>query len=267
MRCEDCEDLYCALCFAAQHRAGSRREHVTTALAVASVTPASTPIEAGAAVPTTHEAQDLDAATPMDISNDSQPQTATAAVDGESESSGGALDEPVGTKDVAIEESSTSASDSDEDEEMDTDREEDTALLRDASHIPMRLTDEERSLFNLLDASLNVSEYTDKVDVLSYRSPVKRVIHELNEIFSVLSGMMIANDFRKGRRLVQDRKFEENEEFFRQVFEIGRRYKIMNPGEWLWHWIRSTAASSNIWMCRRANAQQLWKDGLPAAGR
>lgn len=128
------------------------------------------------------------------------------------------------------EEGDSQEEDADDDDELMREIEEaPSALMKDAAYIPLRLNEEERALFNLLDAALNVSEYTDKVDVLSYRSPVNRVIHELNEAFGVLSGLMIANDFRQGRRLVQDKQFKDNEEFFRQVFEIGRRYKIMNP--------------------------------------
>lgn len=215
VRCEDCEDPYCALCFAAQHHAGSRLKHKKSALVAAT--------EASASAPTASECNGGDRA--VDASAITVDVPAPVAI-GETTAKGEAVTE----KPAVAAESSTSASESDEDEDLELAPDEESALMREAAYVPMRLTEDERSLFNLLDASLNVSEYTDKVDVLSYRSPVKRVIHELNEIFSILSGMMIANDFRKGRRLVQSKKFEDNEEFFRQVFEIGRRYKIMNPG-------------------------------------
>ncbi|GLE11736.1 hypothetical protein PINS_up024329 [Pythium insidiosum] len=105
-----------------------------------------------------------------------------------------------------------------------------SALRKDAAYIPLRLTEDERALFTLLDASLNVSEYTDKVDCC-------RTAHQSSASSGAEGGlqhafgMMVATDFRKGKRLVLNTKFEENEEFFRRVFEIGRRYKIMNPGE------------------------------------
>jgi hypothetical protein len=39
----------------------------------------------------------------------------------------------------------------------------------------------------------------------------------------------VANDYRLGQQLFADKTFEDNEEFFQKIFEIGRRHKIMNP--------------------------------------
>ena len=36
-------------------------------------------------------------------------------------------------------------------------------------------------------------------------------------------------DYRRGQELVKNRDFKANETFFKDVFEVGRRYKIMNP--------------------------------------
>ncbi len=36
-----------------------------------------------------------------------------------------------------------------------------------------------------------------------------------------------------GKELVKEHNFKENAKFFQKVFEIGRRYKIMNPGKFL----------------------------------
>ncbi|GMF36553.1 unnamed protein product [Phytophthora fragariaefolia] len=211
LRCEDCADVYCPLCFDAQHRAGSRLRHAKTALPGASPSsgdssaPPPAPAPPRAESPAPAAAADEAPVAPPSPVKPAQPADAPVTSDSEEEA------------------------DDDDDELMREIEDAPSALMKDAAFIPLRLDEDERALFNLLDAALNVSEYTDKVDVLSYRSPVKRVIHELNETFGVLSGLMIANDFRQGRRLVQDKQFKDNEDFFRQVFEIGRRYKIMNP--------------------------------------
>lgn len=224
VRCADCDDLYCVLCFDAQHRAGSRLQHSKTLLHASSanaqtlaslqsaVSPPPAPVAASVAV----VAMSGEEALVSSAESDAHPPAAAGVTPAAANE-----DDDDATTDAAKSES--------DDEDMPL-IDDESALMRDAAFIPMRLNDDERSLFNLLDASLNVSEYTDKVDVLSYRSQAKRVIQELHETFSIVSGMLVANDFRKGKRLVQDRKFDENEDFFRQVFEIGRRYKIMNPG-------------------------------------
>ena len=100
-----------------------------------------------------------------------------------------------------------------------------------ASVIPMRLTDEERSLLHVLEGALQISEYTDKVDVINWRLNKSDMIQrQLEDLFAVLSGLMVAaNSGRAGRELVHDREFRDNAAFFQRIFEIGRRFKCMNP--------------------------------------
>jgi len=96
-----------------------------------------------------------------------------------------------------------------------------------SKHIPIRLSHEERKYLQLLESALNVSEYTDKVDIFSYTSKSKRIYEQLNEICSILSGLVVASDYNVGNNLLKNKGFHENEEFFRKVFEIGRRHKIV----------------------------------------
>ncbi|KAF9362043.1 hypothetical protein BGX34_006770 [Mortierella sp. NVP85] len=102
-------------------------------------------------------------------------------------------------------------------------------ILERSKYIPMRLDLTERKLLRLLEAALNVSEYTDKVDILSYTSKAKRIIHQIKDLCAIISGLVLANDYRLGQQLFADKTFEDNEEFFQKIFEIGRRHKIMNP--------------------------------------
>eukprot|EP00887_Chlorella_sp_A99_P003240 scaffold9.g3240.t1 len=98
-----------------------------------------------------------------------------------------------------------------------------------AKYIPLRLTMEERRLLRLLEAALSVSEYTDKVDVLSWRSKTARVHAQIKDICAILCGLTVAQDFRRGQALIAERDFADLATFFQDCFEVGRRHKIMNP--------------------------------------
>jgi len=105
--------------------------------------------------------------------------------------------------------------------------------------VPLRLTAEERDLFNVLEGVLGTSEYTDKVDVafddygwrtsgmkkdqiiksvhyFLFHPHFSTLIQELNEIFSLISGLYLASNFQAGRRIVEN-SFEKNVEFFQKV--------------------------------------------------
>eukprot|EP01132_Coremiostelium_polycephalum_P007854 gene7854-9671_t len=105
-------------------------------------------------------------------------------------------------------------------------------FLHRSQFIPIRLSLRERSELRLLEAALHVSEYTDKIDIIhTSGSKLKRINEQLRLICAILSGLLVANDFKKGQKLVESKDFVENEEFFARVFEIGRRHKIMNPAK------------------------------------
>ena len=113
-----------------------------------------------------------------------------------------------------------------------------------AKYIPIRLSLNERKLLRLLEAALTVSEYTDRIDILSYVNKGKRIVAQIKEFCSILSGLVLAADYKglsvsshicskpsllAGQDLFEDRAFEDNAEFYQKVFELGRRHKIMNP--------------------------------------
>lgn len=71
---------------------------------------------------------------------------------------------------------------------------------------------------------------TDKVDTIGFGlSKPKRIVQQIRELCAILSGLVLATDYKQGQELFQDRDFEGNEMFFQRLFELGRRYKIMNP--------------------------------------
>jgi hypothetical protein len=80
-----------------------------------------------------------------------------------------------------------------------------------------------------VEAALNVSEYTDKVDVAVYRDKSKRMAEQLKSVFSIICGLMVAEDYKAGEALMQQKEHDGAEEFFKTAFEIARRYKVLNP--------------------------------------
>jgi hypothetical protein len=64
-------------------------------------------------------------------------------------------------------------------------------FLERSKYIPLRLTLEERKYLRLLEAALNVSEYTDKIDVIVYSSKTKRMVAQIRELCAIMSGYVI----------------------------------------------------------------------------
>ncbi|KAF8338546.1 hypothetical protein F5887DRAFT_982716 [Amanita rubescens] len=217
--CETCsEDVYCEVCFAAQHRKGSRKLHTTRPVVVGK------PEKKGgdsSGAPTTSDDAD--------------------AMDVEMEKDG---DEKKG-EEVDAEE------DSDEDWERVTPAAASTTssvelslpgalpvvgssvgdwFFERSKYIPMRLTFGERKYLRLLEAALTVSEYTDKIDTIGFGlSKAKRIVQQIRELCAIMSGLLLSADYKQGQELFQHRDFQANADFYQTVFELGRRHKIMNP--------------------------------------
>jgi hypothetical protein len=103
-------------------------------------------------------------------------------------------------------------------------------FLERSKFIPLRLTMNERKFLRLLEAALQVSEYTDKIDTLSFgSSKTKRIVSQIRELCTILSGLVFSVDYKQGQELFADRDFESNSDFYQRIFELGRRHKIMNP--------------------------------------
>ena len=92
----------------------------------------------------------------------------------------------------------------------------------------MRLNQKERVYLELLQGALDTSEYTDRVDVVSYYRKDNTIKKEIEELLSIISGLMLASNFRLGENLIAGNSLADNETFFQNVFEVGRRYKISN---------------------------------------
>ena len=106
-----------------------------------------------------------------------------------------------------------------------------STIAKRADAIPLRLTPTERSVLRVLDGALMVSEYTDAVDVLSsWRSSrASRIQAQVTDTLAAISGMIVAALHKTGKELVLSRSPDEKGWFYAKCFEIGRRYKMMNP--------------------------------------
>ncbi|KAI0340746.1 hypothetical protein BDW22DRAFT_1397671 [Trametopsis cervina] len=201
LHCETCSDNYCDVCFAAQHRKGSRKGHVTKPFA-------GLPTEKTA--PAATESQSTgNGNTKMDVDD--------AEFDSDDE-----LEEIVSSRPtenmMALEAQPGNGSSVGE------------WFIERSKFIPVRLTLGERKYLRLLEAALNVSEYTDKIDTIGFQlSKAKRIVHQIRELCAILGGLVLSADYKQGQELFSDRDFAANEEFYQQVFELGRRHKIMNP--------------------------------------
>lgn len=98
----------------------------------------------------------------------------------------------------------------------------------------MRLTTAERTMLKVLENALEVSEYTDVVDVTfshNHKTKMSRILESLVDILSISSGLLLATNLVKGEGMIKGRNLNDNVELFRKLFEIGRRFKIMNPAK------------------------------------
>ncbi|KAG8759447.1 hypothetical protein FRC14_005927 [Serendipita sp. 396] len=185
--CKECSDQFCAVCFAAQHRKGTRKGHYTTPLVTAEP-----------------KSQTKKAPNGVESQKDEE------MTDGDSD------DEEVREDEAPV----TTSLDNKAKEQY----------VHRSKFIPLRLTYGERKYLRLLEAALTVSEYTDKIDVYVFnKSRAKRIVAQIREICSIISGLLVAADYKTGQELFESRDFSANADFYRRIFELGRRHKIMNP--------------------------------------
>lgn len=195
MICNDCEENFCVVCFEMLHRGGKRRGHEY--------------VKVGEDAH--NESHGSNGAKSESLPENEEDQRKLI------ESLNG-----VKEKDEVKIQSTTLGTNSIDDKLL-------AILNKNAYFVPMRLTPDERHLLRLLEAALQVSEYTDRVDILSYKSKAKRIVEQLKEVCSVLSGLVVASDMKIGKKLLEMKNFSDNAKWFQDIFEVGRRYKIMNP--------------------------------------
>ncbi|KAG6335288.1 hypothetical protein ID866_3792 [Astraeus odoratus] len=208
LRCNECQDDYCEVCYAAQHRKGMRKKH------------AAKPIIAKPPKP--HPPSRNEESVPADDERCKNEEADSSDVD-MTDDSDAELDEigarlPAAPMIEGLGAQPTIGSKVGE------------WFVERAKYIPLRLSLGERKYLRLLDAALQVSEYTDKIDTIGFGlSKAKRIVLQIRELCAILSGLVLSADYKLGQSLFTDRDFQRNEEFYQDIFELGRRHKIMNP--------------------------------------
>lgn len=56
----------------------------------------------------------------------------------------------------------------------------------------------------------------------------RRIVHQIKELCSILSGLLLAADYKIGQKLFQDRDFEENAGFFQDMYRLILIMKDLN---------------------------------------
>ncbi|CAD7946561.1 unnamed protein product [Amoebophrya sp. A120] len=162
-------------------------------------------------------------------------------------------------------------------------------LVKTTKHAPLRMTEAERQVWKILEAALQVSEYTDKIDVLAIRgNKTDTIVEEILELCNGIAGMIVANSYDRAvkqfRLLENDDEMangntrvngrgigarkqrqhnhghDQNEKLFQRVFELGRRAKILNPSQ-----MRSTYGKM-MWVLMDAKQTGNWLGFDPVRG-
>ena len=102
-------------------------------------------------------------------------------------------------------------------------------VLERSKFIPLRLSLGERKMLRLVEATMACADYTTMVDNHAFKSKARRTHAQLKAITAILRGMVSACDYAAGQKLNNEGNYGDYQDFFRSMFEIARRHKIMNP--------------------------------------
>ena len=211
--CEQCQDDFCKVCFESLHRRGKRQKHTFTLTNA----PPSQDVGRGQEVDDSSSGPmnvDLSISNELKVSPEQEDKAGASIVKSFAYEASYREDlEGLSGKKLSVEEQ----------------RMRGEWLIERCKFYPIRLTLHERKYMRLVENALNVSEYTDHVDILSWKSKTGRIQAQLKELCAILCGLVIACDYNEGQKLLSEKNYEDNQEFFQKIFEITRRHKIRNP--------------------------------------
>ena len=197
-KCTECDERFCEMCFSMLHRTGNRRMHHQELLGEAATTSSNVNLSEGLDLQKNATSKpfftsiksknnigtpgELSAASSVvSLSGTNTPLPESEAVDVLIDNGG------------IIQTGNVSFGD---------------WIMERTRYIPIRLSQTERKQLRLyvllnalrfddlrmirLEATLNVSEYTDKIDIMHYSNKSKRIVSQIREICAILSGLVVA---------------------------------------------------------------------------
>lgn len=96
-------------------------------------------------------------------------------------------------------------------------------------YVPLRLEYKERTRLRLVHAIMRSSDYANVVDGREFKTETKRLHSLMKCVGATLVGIATSYKYDLAQQLVEDRAFSKYKATFTRVFEVGRRYKVMNP--------------------------------------
>jgi hypothetical protein len=73
-----------------------------------------------------------------------------------------------------------------------------------------------------------------QVDVLAWRSKTSRVHAQIKDFCAILSGLVVAQDYKRGQQLVADKDFDQNADFFQVCHSVAVFLGGGDPGRQTW---------------------------------
>jgi len=98
-----------------------------------------------------------------------------------------------------------------------------------ARFIPLRLLYEERPHLRRTEAMLRSCDYTNLVDGVEHKSKMRRIMRQGQCVRAMLMGIATSFKYDVAQTLVDEPEFHKYKSTFQKIFEITRRYKVMNP--------------------------------------
>lgn len=75
--------------------------------------------------------------------------------------------------------------------------------------------------------------YIDKIDILTYANKTRRIVTQIRDLCAIIAGLLVAGDYKLGNQLFSESSPKQNELFYQQIFEVGRR--LVSYDFIIWH--------------------------------